>query len=714
MPATGGNRSTTGTSGGSSQALAELQRVTDVALSHLALDDLLSELLDRIREILHADTAAILLMDEAAGMVRARAAKGIEEEVEQGVRIPLGKGFAGRIAAERRAVIIDDVDHADILNPILRQKGIRSLLGVPLLVEGRVLGVLHVGTLTPRKFTEHDRDLLQLAADRAALGIEHRQLYERERTARLRAERAQADMHAVQRVTDAALAYLPLDELLEELLERSRDLVSADTAAILLLDERAGVLRARAAKGIEEEVEQGVQIPLGRGFAGRIAAQREAVTIEDVDHADILNPILREKGIRSLLGVPLLVEGRVLGVLHVGTLRRRLFTEHDRDLLRLAADRAALAIERAQLYEARRLTTALQEALLPQELVRIPGLEVAARYLPAAQGSSLGGDWYDVFTVDHRRVGIAVGDVVGRGLPAAALMAQLRTALRAYAFEGHDPAVVVERLNRMLGHLQPAKMATAAYVELDPEEERVRVVSAGHPPPLVIDPDGRAHYLPVSGDVALGATRAWRYGEHEAALPAGSTLVLYTDGVVERRGESLDVGLERLRRIAERGLPDVEALCDAILEELLAGPSDDVAVLAARLVALGDRLVTTWPAQADVLSSIRQLLRRWLRHRGAGDDEIYDIVVACQEACANAVEHAYAPGDEAFSLDASVNAGTVEVTIRDHGRWRAPRGLHRGRGMPIMETLMDDVQIERTPQGTAVVLRRRLERDVAA
>ncbi len=610
--------------------------------------------------------------------------------------------------------MIDDIDHADILNPILREKGIRSLLGVPLLVEGRVLGVLHVGTLTPRRFTEHDRDLLQLAADRAALAIEHGQLYERERNARLRAERAQADMHAVQRVTDAGLAYLPLDELLEELLVRTREILVADTAAILLLDEEADVLRARAAKGIEEEVEQGVRIPVGRGFAGRIAAERTAVVIDDVDHADILNPILREKGIRSLLGVPLLIEGRVLGVLHVGTLTPRRFTEHDRDLLQLAADRAALAIEHAQLYEERRLTTALQQALLPQQLVSIPGLAVAARYLPAVQGSSLGGDWYDVFAVTGRRVGIAVGDVVGRGLPAAALMAQLRTALRAYAFEGHEPAVVVERLNRMLGQLEPATMTTALYLELDPEEERIRTVSAGHPPPLVIDPDGRARYLQVSGDVALGVSRAWRYREHEAALPAGSTIVLYTDGVVERRGEPLDDGLERLRRVAERGHPDVEALCDAILEELVAGPSDDVAVLAARLEPLGDRLTTSWPAQADVLSGIRQLLRRWLRHHGARDDEAYDIVVACQEACANAIEHAYAPGDEAFTLDASVTAGVVEITIRDHGRWRAARGRHRGRGMPIMETLMDAVHVEQTPDGTAVVLRRRLGREAAA
>src|SRR3954447_17548034 len=151
--------------------------------SALPLDGLLAERLDGIAEILHSDTAAILLLDEEANVVVARAAKGIEEEVEQGVRIPVGRGFAGRVAAERRPIVLTDVDHADVLNPILREKGIRSLLGVPLLVEGRVLGVLHVGTLTLREFTAYDVDVLQLAADRIAVAIDHARLYESERRA---------------------------------------------------------------------------------------------------------------------------------------------------------------------------------------------------------------------------------------------------------------------------------------------------------------------------------------------------------------------------------------------------------------------------------------------------------------------------------------------------------------------------------------------------
>jgi anti-sigma regulatory factor (Ser/Thr protein kinase) len=269
---------------------------------------------------------------------------------------------------------------------------------------------------------------------------------------------------------------------------------------------------------------------------------------------------------------------------------------------------------------------------------------------------------------------------------------------------------VVDRLNRMLVYLRPATMTTAVYMTLDPEREALQIVSAGHPQPLVIAPDGSARFLPVTSDIALGVTRAARYHEQAFALAPGSTVILYTDGVVEVRGEALDEGLERLRLLAERAHENVETLCDAIIEEMVADgrPADDVAILAVRLVPLGDRIVTRWPADADVLANLRHLLRRWLRQHGATDDEIYDITVACQEACANAVEHAYAPGGEAFEVDASRTGREIEIAIRDHGQWRRARGAHRGRGMPMMEALMDSVHVQHTADGTVVVLRRTL------
>ena len=327
--------------GSTAEHVRRLQSVTDAALAHLRLDELLGALLERTRQILNVDTCAILLLDEATNELVARAALGIEEEVQQGVRVPVGGGFAGRIAAEKRPVILDDVDHGHVLNPLLREKGIKSMLGVPLVVEGEVRGVLHVGSLVYRAFQDDEVELLQLVADRAALAIEHARLFEAERAARERIEHVQA-------VTDAALAHLEVNELLNVLLPRIRDILRTDTCAVLLLEQETNELVARAALGIEEEV--GVRIPLGAGFAGRVAAEARPMII-DVDEYQVYNPILRQKHLKSMLGVPLIVRGSSLGVLHVGTLTPRQFTRDEVELLQLVAERVAIAIERAQVHE---------------------------------------------------------------------------------------------------------------------------------------------------------------------------------------------------------------------------------------------------------------------------------------------------------------------------------------------------------------------------
>jgi signal transduction histidine kinase len=328
----------------STDQLNRLQAVTDIALAHLDLEELLGQLLIRVRDVLSADTCAILMLDGDTNELVARAAIGIEEEVEQGVRIPVGGGFAGRVAATKAPVILPNVDHADVLNPILREKGIKSLLGVPLLISGDVLGVMHVGSLTPRDFSDADVELLQLVGARVALAIEHARAFEAERAARMRLEQ-------IQSVTDATISVLELDALLAELLVRIRDILTVDTVAFLLVDRDRNELVARAALGIEEEVEQGVRIPIGRGFAGRIAATNAPVFLPDVDTADVFNPILRQKKIKSLLGVPLTARGDVIGVLHVGSLTPRMFSRDDTELLQLVAERVALAIERAQLHQ---------------------------------------------------------------------------------------------------------------------------------------------------------------------------------------------------------------------------------------------------------------------------------------------------------------------------------------------------------------------------
>jgi phosphoserine phosphatase RsbU/P len=188
----------------------------------------------------------------------------------------------------------------------------------------------------------------------------------------------------IQSITDAALSLLDPQALLDALVERVREALQADTAAILLLDRRSGQLVATAASGLEEEVQQGVRIPVGRGFAGRIAAQGSPVILDEVDHTKVINSILLEKGIRSLMGAPLLAEGGVIGVLHVGTLSPRAFTGTDVDLLQLAADRAAVAVQALTAQLDLAATTALQRSLLPSALPTVGGLAMAARYVPGS------------------------------------------------------------------------------------------------------------------------------------------------------------------------------------------------------------------------------------------------------------------------------------------------------------------------------------------
>jgi anti-sigma regulatory factor (Ser/Thr protein kinase)/putative methionine-R-sulfoxide reductase with GAF domain len=513
-------------------------------------------------------------------------------------------------------------------------------------------------------------------------------------------------------LNDPALSELGLEEFLDELLVRVRDALRADTVAILLYDAETRQLVARAAKGIEEEVERGVRIPIGEGFAGRIAAERVAIFIADVDHADILNPILRQKGVRSLLGVPLIVEGELIGVLHVGSLRPRIFGKRDVAVLQVAAARAAPGIERARLYSAleheHRVAMVLQRSLLPKKLVGLVGVSAAARYMPASD--EVGGDWYDVFELPRGRLGIAIGDVVGHGINAAALMGQLRTALHSYAIEDHGPARTLELVDRFVQAMPDYTMATAAYAVLDPETGILRVSSAGHLPPIVVG-NGAARVIDIAPAAPLGSFPYGRCQEHELSLNTGETLVLYTDGLIERPGIPLTTSIEELRRIVSEG-STAEEVCAIAVETLvpLGRLRDDIAIVAMHNGEIPERLHLRVVAEPRELGRIRRIVRRWLRNQGADDQAAIEIVLAVGEACTNAIEHAYSPGPAEFEVDARAHDGEAILTVRDAGRWRSARGAYRGRGLRIIRTAMDGVDIKSSDLGTEIMMRRRLRR----
>lgn len=385
-------------------------------------------------------------------------------------------------------------------------------------------------------------------------------------------------LRRIEAITDTTLGHLGVEELLTELLDRVRDLLEVDTAAVLLLDQSGQYLVATAARGIEEEVRQGVRIPLGKGFAGRIAALKAPVVLEKVDHSNVLNPILREKGIRSLLGVPLMSGGEAIGVLHVGSLTTRRFAPEETELLQLAADRVALATQARQIQVSRAAAATLQRSLLPTKLPVVPGLEFASRYAPGG-GGQVGGDWYDVFDVPSGHVFVVVGDVAGRGMQAAVAMGRVRTALRAYALQTDDPADLLARLDVHVRHFEPGIMATVLCAVLPPSSDCLVASCAGHPPPVMIPPDAPAHVVELSPDLPLGVDPARRRRATAIPLQPGHALFLYTDGLIERRGFSPDVGIRRLCATLCPGPADV--ICGQVMFDLLgADPAaDDVAVL---------------------------------------------------------------------------------------------------------------------------------------
>jgi serine phosphatase RsbU (regulator of sigma subunit)/anti-sigma regulatory factor (Ser/Thr protein kinase) len=553
--------------------------------------------------------------------------------------------------------------------------------------------------------------VLQDVTERRRADEERAELLAAEQAARASAEESNRRLAQLQRVTEAGLAHLGVDDLLVELLGRVEEALQVDAVVVWLIGSD-DCLRIQAAVGVERANVPDLDRTQSRRMTRRLSSGESPLVIQDIDAGEDAQAHLRAQDVRTLAVVPLVVEGRVIGVLQVGTRAPRRFDADELALLQLVADRMALAIDRARTYEHQHaIAETLQRSLLPDRLPELVGASLAGQYLPGA-GATVGGDWYDVLTLPDGEVALVMGDVVGRGVRAASVMGQLRSACRIYAAQGSEPADVVRCLNEFAHDLGSGEMATLVYLTLDPASGKGRFVGAGHPPPLVRAADGHTVYLEAEPQLPLGAVRRVTYEEHPIALEPGATVVLYTDGLVERRDAPLDHGLDRLAVAVARAPEDPAGCCDFVLQALLGGhrAGDDVALLALqRLESGAEPLALRLPAESHTLRLLRRSLRTWLRSAGAGDDETYDLTLALNEAAANAVEHAYGPVEATYEVDARLVDGVVEIEVRDFGRWRPPRDSDRGRGLPLMEGLTDEMDIQRDEDGTVVRLRRRLE-----
>jgi CheY-like chemotaxis protein len=371
-----------------------------------------------------------------------------------------------------------------------------------------------------------------------------------------------------------------------------------------------------------------------------------------------------------------------------------------------------LRLENARLYEAEhRIASTLQHSLLPQTLPRVPGALVASRYLPGSSEAEVGGDWYDVIAAPDEQLFLVIGDVVGKGVQAAAGMGQLRNALRAYILEGFDCGEALTRLNRLVDNLGRRQFATVVCVQFDPRSGRLHYSSAGHPPPVVVPPGGTGVFLYSTAlGPPIGALSDASYPTRTTELPRGGRLLLYTDGLVEDREVGIDVGLAALTADAARPTEHVEDLLDALLGQAARHTRrDDIALLALEATeprAFALRLA----AEPTRLSLLRRRLEEFLTGHGVPEADVFDLTVAVSEAAANAIEHPVEPAEPVITVEASLDDEAVLVTVRDTGAWRPAAAVgFRGRGLALIGALAE-LSVVRSEAGTAVTLRRPLTR----
>jgi serine/threonine-protein kinase RsbW len=419
------------------------------------------------------------------------------------------------------------------------------------------------------------------------------------------------------------------------------------------------------------------------------------------------------------LVLPLRARGHSLGAL---TIRSAAGEDWDKligdELAREIASRAAVILDNAVLYEhEREVSHTLQLGLLGGGPPAFEHIIVSAAYRPGTASLEVGGDWYDAFTLPSGAVALVVGDVVGHGLEAAVAMGQLRGAVSALA-QTTGPALLLERLDAFVETVPSAATATLAYVELDPSDGGIRYACAGHPPPLVVSADGRTRFLWEGRSPPLGSILGDRRTDAVDRLEEGETLVLYTDGLVERRSEGIDAGFGRLARAAllSGGSPATHAddICDALLgrEE----QDDDVCVLTTRRIATSPLFSHSLRAAPAELAPLRDGLRSWLVDHGAGEDTERGTVLAVSEAAANSVEHGYGcDGEGVVTVMASLRDSRLEVEVRDEGRWQdGPGDGDRGRGLAIMGSIMDRVSVERDDGATVVRMGQPLDERASA
>ncbi|GAA2518772.1 hypothetical protein Ahu01nite_075340 [Winogradskya humida] len=584
--------------------------------------------------------------------------------------------------------IAEAEEHFPELADTMRRTGVRSVVLLPLTtgfagetIGAEVLGVLSFGFTEERVLDDPELSVVRLLGHQAGQALDRARLYDdagrREARAMFLAETTRA---------------------LEEpyrLMPRARNLVErlvpaiAEWAAVRLQIGPAGLLADAGGPAPD-------QVRLAERVAIVVANGKAEFTDVGADP--------------DCAVLPLTAGGKVLGTLALRMAPGRRTAAAEAAFLSDLADRAGLALENARLYEQERaIARTLQRSLLAGDLPSDPRFAVETHYQAAAQDLEVGGDWFDAFLITPDKLAVVVGDVVGRGIDAATTMGQLRSAIRALASAEAGPARLLERLDRFVDRVESARMATVAYAEINLTTNEMTYACAGHLPPLLTEPGGSPRYLLDGRSGAIGS-RAGSTAriEHRVPLSPGSRLLLYTDGLIERRTRPIDKGFEVLARTyAGRRDSPLPGLTKGLAQTLVGGDHPDDVCLLCLSLGTEDRLERSIGADPVQIALLRKDLRGWLVSHDVDDDSTQAVLLACSEAVANAIEHGYR--NDPFGIvdvTATISAAAIEVEVTDRGNWKGPTGeVSRGRGLRLIRQVMDQVNFDRR-DGTTVTMRR--------
>ncbi len=630
-------------------------------------------IVDRVLELAEAEQAILLVpsdSDVAAAdndtlVVAATAGRYTSEVIGQ--QVPMDRSTTGGVARRGIPLITDSFQY-----PIegFTDAGERPAIVIPLIADDAALGVIAVARNPQQQ--AFSNDYLELVSDFA-------------RHAALALALAAGREHAL-----------------------NRQLAQADTvddALRVATEELRRLWRARRVLAVtfpSHAVGNGHGTPdlisVGEDAQWHDLPEQLQQILRALPDGDLLTPHTSESG---AAGIALQHPEGVL-VVWIDLAEKRPFTLEDQTLLTMLAARLGQGLQRVhQVDQQRETALALQHAILgPADLPS----GFAVRYQAASRPLQVGGDWYDIVDLEDGRIGLIVGDCVGHGLAAATVMGQLRSACRALLLERPSPRLALAGLDRFAARLPGARCGTAVCAVLHSETGELVYSSAGHPPPIVMHADGTTHTLEDGRTIPLGVRPNRARPEARIVLPARSTLLLYTDGLVERRRSPVDAGIDQVCALLEDGRDtDMELLANQVMSRLTpsGGYQDDVALLLYRHPA---PLKVEFAAHPERLSEVRNSLRAWLIRAEVVPDQIHAILVAAGEAVTNAIEHGHRdnPG-EMISMLAVASADEVSVTVADSGSWKPPRPVgaeHRGRGIALMRSLMLDVTIDSDSAGT--------------